>query len=233
MNERLKNIKVIAFDADDTLWENEPFFRTMEKEICQLLIPYGDPTEMNQRIYEYEIKNLPKYGYGSKGFALSMLEMAIDVSKQKVSSQILEEILKISTSLLTQPIKLLDGVKETLEKLHPHYKLVMATKGDLAEQKSKLNRSHLANYFDHIEIMLEKDIAGYERLLHILNVKPEEFLMIGNSPKSDIAPVIELGGNAFHIPFHTTWIHEQTNKEIKSKHLQKVQSIRDILALLI
>lgn len=229
MDQRLKNIKIIAFDADDTLWENEPYFRQMEAKICEILAPYGDAESMTARIYDYEIRNLHKYGYGSKGFALSMLQMGMEVSDYQISTEDLNQILKTATSLLEhKTMNILEGVEETLAKLQPHYKLVMATKGDLAEQKKKLDCSKLAPYFDHIEIMLEKDTQGYERLLHILNVEPEHFLMIGNSPNSDIKPVIELGGNAIHIPYHTTWIHEQTHEDIESKYLLQFDSIQRV-----
>ncbi|MDD4609881.1 MAG: HAD family hydrolase [Bacteroidaceae bacterium] len=223
-----KQFKVIAFDADDTLWSNEPHFRIAEQEFCTLLKDYDTQENIYQLLLKTEIKNVPKYGYGAKGFTLSLMETALTLTKKKLQGEITEKILAIGTQLLSTPIVLLQGVEETLTKLQPHYKLVMATKGDLSEQTSKIKRSPLEHYFHHIEIMNEKDTHHYRELMHTLRVKPEEFLMIGNSPKSDIQPVIELGANAIHIPYKTTWIHEEVTEEITSNRLYHFHSISEI-----
>ena len=202
-----KNITTIAFDADDTLWENEPFFLAAENQFCALLEDFLPQHSIVQELYKTEIKNLPLYGYGIKGFVLSMIETAINITNNNMSTNIITKILDIGHSMMQQPIQLIDGVSETLISLTHKYRLIVATKGDLIDQERKLISSGLGIFFHHIEIMSEKNIANYQKLLKHLDCQPENFLMIGNSIKSDIIPVLELGGNAVHIPFYLTWAH--------------------------
>ena len=224
----MTNFQVIAFDADDTLWVNEPYFQATERQFCALLEPYLPHDEVSAALLKNEIKNIPIYGYGVKGFMLSMLETALQVSENQVDTITIGKIIALGKEMLNQEIELLNGVEELLKSLHGKYKLVVATKGDLLDQERKLQRSGLAKYFHHIEIMSEKDEASYQKLLQHLDVQPDTFLMIGNSVKSDILPVLAIGGHAYHIPYHTTWALEKVEKEVKHKNFKQLDSILNL-----
>lgn len=226
------NIKVIGFDADDTLWVNEPYFQEVEKNFCSLISEYLPKDEVSKELYKTEMTNLPVYGYGGKSFVLSMIETAIKVSDSKVQPEIIDNIIQLGKELLNHPVNLLDGVEHVLETLKKKYKLIIATKGDLLDQERKLIKSNLSGYFHHIEIMSDKKEENYSELINHLEIKPAEFLMVGNSLKSDIIPVLNIGGNGIHIPFHTTWLHEVADvKAINGKYntLEKISDILDIL----
>lgn len=225
-----KNIKVIGFDADDTLWVNETYFREAEEEVGRLLSHYETPNKIDQELFKMEIKNLPVYGYGVKGFVLSMVEMALELSNNKVSNEIIEKILNIGKHMINKPIELLDGVEEVLKTLSKDYRLILATKGDLLDQERKLEKSGLLDYFHHIEVLSEKQEVNYTKLLKHLDIKPSEFLMVGNSLKSDILPLVNIGAEAIHVPFHTTWQHEKvTKKETNGAEYKTVKSLIEIL----
>jgi len=228
------NIKVIAFDADDTLWINETYFREKEEIFTEIMSNYLDsPEQIMDELFKTEMQNLSNFGYGAKGFTLSMIETAIKISSSKITANDILKIIDLGKSLLTIPIDLLDDVEKVLSSLQNKYKLVVATKGDLLDQEKKLVKSGLTKYFHHIEIMSEKKDVNYQKLLKRIEIQPSEFLMIGNSLKSDILPVVNIGGNAIHIPFHTTWIHESVNEEdIRHLNYLKVEQIIDILKYL-
>ena len=226
------NIKVIAFDADDTLWVNEPYFRQTEEAFCSLLGEYASLHELERELLKIEIQNLALYGYGVKGFVLSMVETALRVSNNTISAKTVEQILDLGKQMLNQPIELLDGVEEVLENLKGKYRLVVATKGDLLDQERKLKKSNLTGYFHHVEVMSEKDDANYLKLIKHLDIQPDELLMIGNSLKSDIVPVLNIGGHAIHVPYHITWAHEQIEDAVDNERFKSVERIRDILELL-
>lgn len=223
------NIKVIAFDADDTLWVNEPYFRQTEEAFCNLLGEYASLHELERELLKMEIQNLALYGYGVKGFVLSMVETALLVSNNTINANMIEQILDLGKQMLNQPIELLDGVEEVLETLKGKYRLVVATKGDLLDQERKLKKSNLTGYFHHVEVMSEKDDANYLKLIKHLDIQPDELLMIGNSLKSDIVPVLNVGGHAIHVPYHITWAHEQIEDAIDNERFKSVESIRDVL----
>ncbi|KUF44960.1 HAD family hydrolase [Myroides marinus] len=228
----MKPFKVVAFDADDTLWVNEPFFNEAEKSFCILMEDYLTHQSISQVLFKTQIDNLPLYGYGIKGFTLSMVEAAGIISKGTVSPKIMERIIAIGKDLLTKPVELLDEVEDVLEELKGKYKLVVATKGDLKDQHRKLHKSGLGPYFHHIEVMTDKEEIDYQKLLGRLDIRPEEFIMIGNSLRSDVLPVLELGGHAVHVPFHTTWLHEHVDHEIVHPNftsIKKLNEIKDIL----
>lgn len=203
-------IKVIAFDADDTLWSNEPFFQDVERTYTELLSEYGSSKEISAELFKTEMNNLECLGYGAKAFTISMIETALRVSNRQIEAEKIEQIIQLGKSLLEMPIELLPAVEDTLKalKAEGRYRLVVATKGDLLDQERKLKRSGLTPYFDHIEIMSDKTEKEYTRLLQLLQVSPEEFLMVGNSLKSDIQPVLAIGGYGVHIPFEVMWQHE-------------------------
>ena len=226
------NIKVIGFDADDTLWVNETYFRDAETEFAKLLSQFETPNKIDQELFKMEMKNLPVYGYGVKGFVLSMVEMAIELSNGTVSNKVISKILEIGKDMINKDVELLDGVEEVLKKLSTKYKLIVATKGDLLDQERKLEKSGLLDYFHHIEVLSDKKDENYKNLLDHLEIDVKNFLMIGNSLKSDVLPLINIGAQAIHIPFHTTWAHEMVKEEDANGSYKTVATIKEILQLI-
>ncbi|MEE9406585.1 MAG: HAD family hydrolase [Polaribacter sp.] len=232
MIKNYKNIKVIAFDADDTLWVNETYFREAEHEFAKLLSKYETENKIDQELLKKEIENLKFYGYGIKGFILSMIECALELSNYQISQKTIEAILNIGKEMLEKPIELVDGVEEILQNLQRKYKLIVATKGDLLDQERKLERSNLLKYFHHVEVMSDKKEKDYKKLINHLDINSSELLMIGNSLKSDVLPLIKIGASAIHVPFHTTWVHEEVSKEEESKtNYNTVLNIKEVLTL--
>lgn len=227
-----QDIKVIAFDADDTLWVNETYFREAEKAFAKLLSKYETENKIDQELFKVEIDNLALYGYGVKGFMLSMVESALQISNYQISQKGIEEILEIGKEMLEKPIELLDGVREVLEALQGKYRLIVATKGDLLDQERKLEKSGLLDYFHHIEVMSDKKPKEYQKLIRHLDIAPSQLLMVGNSLKSDILPLVAVGAVAIHIPFHTTWAHEEVGDDHDLDSYQTVQTLTDILKFL-
>lgn len=226
------DLKVIAFDADDTLWVNEPYFRETEDRFCALFEDYLPHHTVNQELFRTEMQNLERYGYGVKGFMLSMVETAVRITGDRLNQTMINRILDYGKELLDKPIELLDGVEDVLRALQGKYRLVVATKGDLLDQERKLRKSALESYFHHIEIMSDKKEKDYEKLIRHLDIRPDQFLMIGNSLKSDILPVLALGGHAIHIPYHTTWVHETVEEPVVHERFRQLEQIHDLLPLL-
>ncbi|MGG8496535.1 HAD family hydrolase [Tenacibaculum sp. TC6] len=225
-------IKVIAFDADDTLWVNETYFREAENEFASLLSNYETENKIHQELFKKEIKNLAIYGYGIKGFVLSMIECALEISNNQVHQTIITDILNIGKRMLDKPVIILDGVISVLEALKGNYKLIVATKGDLLDQEKKLEKSGLIKYFHHIEVMSEKKECDYKKLITHLDIKAHEFLMIGNSLKSDVLPLINIGASAIHIPFHTTWQYEEVKQDLPNSSYKTISKIQEVLNFL-
>ncbi|MFH6604510.1 HAD family hydrolase [Maribacter algicola] len=221
-------IKVIGFDADDTLWVNETYFRETEEKFAELLDAYETKNKIDQELFKVEIKNLDLYGYGIKGFMLSMIESALDISNNKISQATIGEILNLGKKMISHPVELLEGVKEVLEQLKDKYRLIVLTKGDLLDQERKLERSGLSEYFHHVEVLSDKKEENYLNLLDHLKIDVKEFLMIGNSLKSDVLPITRIGAQAIHIPFHTTWQHEEVPVEEQNNNYLTVNSLKDI-----
>jgi putative hydrolase of the HAD superfamily len=224
-------IKVIGFDADDTLWVNEPFYRDTEKQFARILSPYYAENEVNDQLFKTEMQNLALYGYGAKSFILSMIETALRLSENKITAFEISKIIEIGKAQLNLPIELLEGVELVLQKLQPRYKLILATKGDLLDQEQKLKKSGLISYFHHIEIMSDKHENNYRNLIKRLDIDPQYFVMIGNSIKSDILPVINIGASAIHVPYHTTWQHENDHAETDNSKFVTVDKLIEILYL--
>ncbi|MBC7000085.1 HAD family hydrolase [Cytophaga sp. FL35] len=222
-------IKVIGFDADDTLWVNETYFRDTEEEFANLLEGYETKNKIDQELFKMEIKNLDLYGYGIKGFVLSMIESALDLSNNQVSQKTISNILDLGKKMLTQPVELLDDVTKVLEALKGKYRLIVLTKGDLLDQERKLEKSGLSNYFHHVEVLSDKKEENYQHLLDHLQINVNEFLMIGNSLKSDVLPLINIGAKAVHVPFHTTWQHEEVKTEEGEYDYLKIGKLSEIL----
>ena len=226
----MNNITTVAFDADDTLWANELFFRQGEDEFVSMLAGFGTPEEVIGKLYAQELQTLHLYGYGIKSWVISMVETAVDISGGRVDPSVIKRIVEIGRAQMERPVEVYEGVREVLEALSGKYRLVMATKGDLLDQWRKIGKSGLRDYFSHVEIMSDKKQNDYRRLLEGLGSQPGEFMMVGNSLKSDIAPVIELGGYAVHIPCDNTWLHE-TVADFDGRHpnFRLAERITDIL----
>jgi putative hydrolase of the HAD superfamily len=201
-------IQTIAFDADDTLWHSETLYAMTQAEYYALLCPYADEETLKARLFEIEMRNLRVFGYGVKGFTLSMIETAIDISEGRVTARETQAILDAGKALLTRPIELLPGVRETLEALAGKYNLMLITKGDLFHQESRIAASGLGDLFSALEIVSEKDVPTYERVFRRYHLDPNTFLMVGNSVRSDILPIVALGARAIYIPYEITWQHE-------------------------
>jgi putative hydrolase of the HAD superfamily len=226
------NIKVIGFDADDTLWVNETYFRDAEEEFAGLLEGYETKNKIDQELFKMEIKNLELYGYGVKGFMLSMVEAALELSNNKVSNETMSKILDIGKHMISRPVELLDDVEEVLKELSKKYRLIVLTKGDLLDQERKVELSNLSDYFHHVEVLSDKKENNYKNLLEHLEIDVNEFLMIGNSLRSDVLPLINLGAKAIHVPFHTTWEHETVNEnDTKDKNYHTIGRLKELLKL--
>ena len=229
----MKNIKFLGFDADDTLWMNETYYRDTEHEFVMLLKDFAPEKDVMERLYETEIKNLPLYGYGAKGFVLSMTETALEVSQRKVPAEVIGKILALGKTLLNKPVVLLDGAREVLQRYKDRIPMILATKGDLLDQERKLRKSGLDQCFHHIEVMSDKKVENYRKLLGRLGVRPEEFMMVGNSLKSDVLPVLKLGAWGVHVPYHTTWVHEHTDEDPhRWERFVALEKLTDLLNIL-
>jgi putative hydrolase of the HAD superfamily len=227
------NPKIIAFDADDTLWHNEPYFDEAQAKFCDLFADYASKQEILQLILSHQVKNLPLYGFGIKAFTLSMIDAALELTNHQISGQGIQKIIDIGRDLLQKPVELLPEVEDVLQQLKGKYKLVVATKGDLKDQHRKLHDSGIGHYFHHIEVMSDKKELDYEKMLLRLDIKPEDFIMIGNSLKSDVLPVLNIGGHGYHIAYHTTWEYEKIDFEIEHDNFKSLEKITDVLPILL
>lgn len=225
--------QIIAFDADDTLWKNETLFQEIEEQYCKLLSGYHPAVEISAELFKTEMQNLRIYGYGIKSFTLSMIETALRITGYKVDNVLISQVIDFGKELLDMPVEILPGVEKVLCSLSEKYKLVVATKGDLLDQERKLARSGLQQYFHHVEIMSDKLVGDYRKLMKALDCAPDNFMMIGNSMKSDILPVLELGGSAVYVPFEVTWAHEQAGgEEMNNPKYYRIERIEQVLGLL-
>lgn len=232
MEVNFKNITTIGFDADDTLWVNETYFREAEHRFAKLLSAYETENTIDQELFKTEIANLELYGFGIKSFTLSMVESAIQLSNGKISTEAITEILNIGKEMIAKPVELLDGIEEVLQTLSPKYRLLLLTKGDLLDQERKLEKSGLSKYFHHVEVLSDKKESNYANLLEHLEIAVHNFLMVGNSLKSDVLPLLNIGAQAIHVPFHTTWAHELVQGHENNGEYLHVESIKEILKYL-
>lgn len=222
----------IFFDADDTLWENEQFFRDAEAQFAELLSDYTSPEGVQELLWHKQEENIPLFGYGSKTYMIGMTDAAVELCGGHLPDRIYYGVKKIITDLAFHEFRLLDGVEETLKALQGYYTMIVATKGDLTEQLNKYRLSGLDRYFHHCEVMENKDERNYLELAAKLDLAPEQILMIGNSVKSDIAPVVNIGGTAIHTPHDVVWVHEMMDMP-QSDRIIEVQSIREVVSLLL
>ena len=227
-------IDVVALDGDDTLWHSQPVFDDAEARFRTLLDPYCPSHVVDGELLATERRNLELFGYGAKGFTLSMIETAITLTQGEIASSEIHEIVEMGKELLAHPVELLDGVADAVAALSPITRLVLITKGDLFHQESKVARSGIADAFELIEIVSEKDVQTYRRIVETLQVAPQQFVMVGNSVPSDIAPVLELGGRAVWIPYHSTWAHEDGDPPTGdgSYQLDHIGDLADLVATL-
>jgi putative hydrolase of the HAD superfamily len=200
---------VIAFDADDTLWHTESLYVSVHEQVAALLAQYCGAEEIENTLHKYDILNIPYYGYGIKGFILSMIEASIEISAGKITGPEIQRIIEMTRGMLMAEVQLLDHTRDVISGLADHHTLMVITKGDLFDQETKLVRSGLKPFFDHVEIISTKTTESYAELFAKYRIPPERFLMVGNSLKSDILPVLELGGKAVYIPYAITWAHEE------------------------
>lgn len=230
----LTAVKVLAFDADDTLWSNEPLFREAEKKVAEALSDFGDFQYISDELYKVEFKNMGDYGFGAKAYVLSMIENAVNLTGGKLTGEQVMYIIDSGRKILRNPATPLPGVEETLERLSEdgRYKLVLMTKGELLDQERKIARSGLAKYFSLIDIVSNKTQKEYIGLCDRLGISPSELMMIGNSFKSDIEPVLQLGGWGIYIPSETLWKLEHT-EEYDHKKLFKVKTFKEIIDILL
>ena len=227
-------LRLIAFDADDTLWPNQPHFDAAETRLHELLGHYGTPQQFTDQFFAVQRQNLPLFGYGAKPFMLGMIETVLQLTDGQITGQEIQHILDLGKRLLDYPIELLPDVADTLAAVKAQgLPLMLLTKGDLFDQESKLARSGLGDLFDHVEIVSEKNESTYQRILDRHNVRPEEFVMVGNSLKSDVLPVARLGGHAAYVPYYTTWVLERVSEaEQASESFRQMQSVAEVPAWL-
>ena len=224
---------MIAFDADDTLWQNESLYVAAQAGFQQLLSQYHSREWIESRLYQTEMRNLEHFGYGIKAFALSMIETAVELTEGRIVGSDVQKIINLARVMLTADVDLIDGVADTLRELADRYPLMVITKGDLRDQESKIVRSGLAGYFKAVEIVSDKTVAGYATVLRRQSIDPARFVMVGNSLRSDILPVLELGGHAVHIPHSLTWAHEVAEPPDAGRTgFRALDSIRALPALL-
>jgi putative hydrolase of the HAD superfamily len=225
---------LIAFDADDTLWHNEFTYRETQEKYLNLLSPFAKREMVEEKLFSMEMRNLRYYGYGIKSFTLSMIENAIEISQGRISAEAIRAIIEFGREMIMADVELIDGVTDTVQSLAVSYELIVITKGDLLDQEAKLARSGLGRFFKHFEVVSHKEPVIYKELLDKYEVAPERFLMIGNSLKSDVLPVIEIGGYGIHIPYQVTWAHElvHDNEHQTLDRFYEVERITEIPKLI-
>ena len=223
-------ITTIAFDADDTLWHTERIFISTKEKFSALLSEFADKTYIEQHLDETETHNIKHFGYGVKGFTLSMIETACELTSGRITGDKIKQIINFAREMISAPIDVLDGVKETIEELSKEYRLIIITKGDLLDQETKLARSGLGDYFKAFEIVPRKDAKTYKYILRRHEISPDEFVMVGNSLKSDILPVVEIGAQAVFVPYETEWFHESvTDEELVGKDFARIEKMSDLI----
>jgi putative hydrolase of the HAD superfamily len=226
-------IELVGLDADDTLWHNEPLFTSRREQFCAMLARYEPNGVAEEILYATEMRNLRHFGYGVKGFVLSMIETAIEMTEGRLQSSDVRTIIEWGREMLAGPIRLLDGVAEAVESLARDYPVILVTKGDLLDQETKLARSGLGHLFKAIEIVSDKNADVYRRLIERYGVAAERFVMVGNSLRSDILPAVHAGAHAVHVPYEMSWAHELVPPEaLADIRYHEISHIRDLPGLL-
>jgi putative hydrolase of the HAD superfamily len=225
-------IRAIAFDADDTLWHTESLFQETQARLSEILDNYADHDTVQSRLHDVEVRNVKLFGYGIKGFMLSMVETAIEISDARISAADIHKIVAMGREMLEAPMELLDGVPETLVALGGRFPLYLVTKGDLMDQRNKIEKSGLANHFMATEVVAEKDPATYGQVFARHGVDPAAAMMVGNSMPSDVLPVLDLGGWAVHIPYRVTASFERHGSDPDHTRFSRLDRIAELPALL-
>jgi putative hydrolase of the HAD superfamily len=219
-------LDTIAFDADDTLWHNERLYNNAQGKLAKLLARYSVNDDVNEELYSREVRNIPIYGYGIKSFALSMIELSIELTNGQIKAEDIARIIDIAKRMLTAEVDLFEYAERTVRELSHNFDLMVITKGDLLDQESKLKRSGIDKYFHYVEIVSEKSKEMYKALLEKYSIDPKGFLMVGNSLKSDILPVVQIGGHAAYVPYHLTWAHENiTDQQIDTTAYHEIENL--------
>lgn len=224
----MPKLSTIAFDADDTLWHNERFFRMTQDRFASLLSGYADPDHLAERLLAAERRNIGRYGFGIKGFMLSMIETSLEVTENRVPGRVIADLIAAGQEMLGHPIELLDGARETVESLAGEFTLLLITKGDLLDQERKLAQSGLGDFFDGVEIVSDKNADTYRRIFARRDVQPEAALMAGNSLKSDVNPVVEAGGWGVFVPHGLTWEIEAAEPPGDAERYRRINSLAEL-----
>lgn len=229
-------ITTIAFDADDTLWHNENLFEEHHRKYCELLSEFHDAKTVEKTLFATEMRNLELYGYGVKSFTLSSIETAIELTEGAISTEELRHIIQFGQNMLRHPVELLPHVAETIETLSKSHRLFLITKGDLRDQERKIAQSGLAHCFEQTEVVSEKNAETYDRLFRLHKIDPHQLLMVGNSLKSDVLPILDLGGYGVYIPYHLTWEHERatppTTSHSRFNELASIKQLPELISSL-
>lgn len=228
----LRPLTTIGFDADDTLWQNEQYYRLTERHFADLLSDHADSARISERLLEAEKRNLGHYGFGIKGFTLSMIETAIEITEGKVPARVIAQILDVGRDLLSHPVETLPNVRDTLEALAGNYLLVLITKGDLFDQERKLAQSGLGDFFDNVEIVSDKTAVTYRRIFSKVGDGPERAMMVGNSLKSDVVPAIAAGSYGVFVPHELTWIIEHVEEPKDAPRFRKIAHLGELKGLI-
>lgn len=229
---KIQNVTTLGIDADDTLWHNERYFKFAQEAFADSLRDYADPVDLDRRLLNTERKNLAKYGFGIKGFTLSMIETAIEITERRVPTSVIQHLIALGQDMLEHPIDLLDGVGETIPRLAERFSLVLITKGDLLDQERKLAQSGLGSHFNAVEIVSDKHPDQYTRIFETLKVHPKNAVMIGNSIKSDILPALAVGAHAVHIPHDLLWDLEHAEEPKEDPRFYQLKSFFELNDLL-
>lgn len=224
-------LTTIGFDADDTLWQNEQFFRLTEKRFAELLRDHAEPGHLSERLLEAEKRNLGVYGFGIKGFTLSMIETALEVTGGRVPGEVVRQILAAGREMLAHPVETLPHVQETLEWLAPTHRIVLITKGDLFDQERKLAQSGLGDFFAAVEIVSDKKPETYQRIFDSTGDGPQRAMMVGNSLKSDVVPAIAAGSWGVHVPHELTWVLEHVDAPVGEARFRQIDTLAELPAL--
>jgi putative hydrolase of the HAD superfamily len=223
-------IRLICLDADDTLWHNESYFQRTRARLAELLAPWAQAAAVEAHVEAVEHRNLPVYGYGAKGFALSMVESAVELSSGAVPGETVARVVDLGKEMLTHPVEMLDGVAEALDALAARGELVLVTKGDLWHQEAKLAASGLGERFTGVEIVSDKKAATYARVFERYGARPEEAVMAGNSMRSDVLPALEAGAWAAYVPFEIAWAHEAAEAPVEHPRYRELKSLAELPA---
>lgn len=226
------DVDTVAFDADDTLWHNERFFRLTQQRFAELLADHADPDHLAERLLAAERRNLGRYGFGVKGFTLSMIETALEVTEDRVPAPVIRELIEAGREMLAHPIELLPHARDALAALHGHFRIMLITKGDLLDQERKLAQSGIGEYFDAVEVVSEKTADVYSRLFTRHAINAERAVMVGNSLKSDVIPVLDIGGWGVHVPHELTWELEHADPPRDHPRFREVPNLGHLPSLL-